>query len=167
MKKVLLLLASFFLFVSCKQVNMQLSSPVFENQQSIPPKYTCDGENISPPLNIMEAPQNTVSLALVVDDPDAPRGTWVHWVLWNIDPSIEGIDENTVPKGSTQGSTDFGETAWGGPCPPGGSHRYFFKLYALDAKLELPTGTTKAELEVAMEGHILETAELIGIYQRL
>lgn len=145
---------------------MQITSPIFKQNDFIPLKYTCDGENISPPLMISDVPENTASLALIVDDPDAPSKTWVHWVLFNINPMVEEIIEATIPTGALTGLTDFGNTDYGGPCPPSGTHRYFFKLYALDIKLDLPAGATKPEVERAMSGHILDSAELIGLYSR-
>ena len=146
---------------------MKLSSPVFENNQSIPAKYTCDGEDINPPLQISEVPEGTKSLVLFVDDPDAPMGTWDHWIVWNINPSVSFIEENSVPEGGVQGMNDFGKQPYGGPCPPSGTHRYFFKFYALDNELELDSSSKKEALERAMEGHILDKAELIGLYKRV
>lgn len=143
---------------------MKITSSVFEQNQAIPSKYTCDADDVSPPLSISEVPEEAKSLALIVDDPDAPAKTWVHWVVWGINPQTKDIAEGTVP--GTEGTTDFGRTGWGGPCPPSGTHRYFFKLYALDTELDLDTSATKADLEKAMEGHILDQAELIGLYQR-
>ncbi len=144
---------------------MKLESSAFENNGEIPKKYTCDGEDVSPPLAISEVPEDARSLALIVDDPDAPAGDWVHWVAFNIPASTASIGENSTPSG-VEGTTDFGRTGWGGPCPPSGTHRYFFKLYALDTQLELDSTTTKAELETAMTGHILDRAELMGKYKR-
>ncbi len=138
----------------------------FENNGNIPTKFTCDGENISPPLEISEIPAEAKTLAIISDDPDAPAGTWVHWVVWNI--PVEG-DIKTIAEGEspgTEGKTDFGSIGYGGPCPPSGTHRYFFKVYALDTELDLTKGATKAELEKAMEGHIIDKAELIGLYSR-
>lgn len=146
--------------------NMNLTSSAFQNNGIIPSKYTCDGENINPPLKIFGIPQNTQSLVLIVDDPDSPTGTWVHWTVFNIDPKIQEISENSVPEGAVEGITDFGSIGYGGPCPHSGAHRYFFKLYALDAKLDLLAGSSKKEIEKAMEGHILDKAELIGLYSR-
>ena len=147
-------------------VNMKLTSSAFEHQGSMPSEFTCDGAGISPPLTISEVPENTKSIALVSDDPDAPAGTWVHWVVWNIPPDTTEMPKGTEPQG-VQGKTDFGRTGYGAPCPPSGTHRYFFKLYALDTELELQEGSSKSELEGAMEGHIIEKAELIGTYKRL
>lgn len=145
---------------------MELTSPAFEDNQSIPSKYTCDGEDTNPPLQITEVSEGTKSLVLIVDDPDAPAGTWVHWVVWNINPTITVIEENSVPEGSVQGMNDFEKQTYGGPCPPSGIHRYFFKLYALDTELSLPSSATKRDVMEAMEEHILNQAQLIGLYQR-
>lgn len=145
---------------------MIISSPAFENNKEIPSKYTCDGENINPSLQISKVPEGTQSLVLIMDDPDAPAGTWVHWIIWNIDPKTAEVAENSVPPGGVGGVTSFGSTGYGGPCPPSGTHRYFFKLYALDTKLDLPSEADKAQLEKAMEGHILDQAELVGLYSR-
>lgn len=150
---------------------MKLTSPAFEANQLIPRQYTCDGEDISPPLNWDEPPANTKSLALICDDPDAPRKTWVHWVVYNLPPTTRSLAENISTNDNNmadglQGLNDFKKLQYGGPCPPGGTHRYFFKLYALDTILELKSGATKAEVEAAMKGHILAQAELIGLYSR-
>lgn len=145
---------------------MKLLSSVFDHQEKIPSHYTCDDEDVNPPLQIEGIPEKTASLVLIVDDPDAPAGDWVHWLVWNIAPDTKEIKENTVPTGAIEGTTDFKRTGWGGPCPPSGTHRYFFKLYALDVVLDLPVTAKKVDLEKAMEGHILEKAELIGLYQR-
>lgn len=145
---------------------MQISSPAFQNQQNIPAKYTCDGDDINPSLAFEEVPVDAQSLALIVDDPDAPAGTWTHWTVWNIDPATKEIAENSVAGGAIEGKTSFGRPGWGGPCPPSGTHRYFFKLYALDSVLELPAGADVKQLEAAMVGHIIESCELIGLYSR-
>jgi Raf kinase inhibitor-like YbhB/YbcL family protein len=142
---------------------MKLASPAFAHNAIIPKKYTCQGEDISPPLTISEIPEGTVSLALINEDPDAPLATWDHWLIWNIQPTGE-IKEDSAP--GTQGKNSWGRKDYGGPCPPWGTHRYFFKLYALDCQLNLAKGATKAALETAMEGHILEQVELIGLYQK-
>ncbi len=144
----------------------RISSPAFQNNGDIPQKYTCDGSDVNPPLKIEDIPAETKSLALIVDDPDAPVGTWVHWVLWNIDPKTAEIKENTVPNGALQGVNDFRKNDYGGPCPPSGRHRYFFKLYALDMPLTLSTTAKKADVEKAMKGHILSHAQIIGLYGR-
>ncbi len=143
-----------------------LSSTAFRHNELIPAQYTCDGRDVNPPLRIDHVPAGAKSLALIVDDPDAPRGTWVHWVLWNISPDTKEIGEHAVPAGAFQGTNDFRKKAYGGPCPPSGTHRYFFKLYALDTILSLGPGADKAGLEKAMKGHILGHTELIGLYAR-
>jgi Raf kinase inhibitor-like YbhB/YbcL family protein len=150
---------------------MELESQAFQTGDIIPPKYTCDGQDISPPLSWSDPPDGTTSFALISDDPDAPMGTWVHWVIWNIPASARALEENTpqtasLPNGATQGTTDFHRVGYGGPCPPSGTHRYFFKLYALDTTLNLPSSTTKKDLEKAMHGHILAQTELMGKYRR-
>jgi Raf kinase inhibitor-like YbhB/YbcL family protein len=145
---------------------LTLSSPSFPHDGMIPQRFTCDGADASPPLVIANVPGNAKALALIVDDPDAPVGTWVHWVVWNIGAGTKEIPENSVPPGALQGTNDFGKQRYGGPCPPSGTHRYFFKLYALDAPLPLKAGADKAGIENAMRGHILARAELIGRYRR-
>lgn len=142
---------------------MRLTSPAFENNGYIPKKFTCDGEDINPALEISDIADKAQSLALIIDDPDAPMGTWVHWVVFNI-PIITRIEENSIP--GKQGRNDFGRRDYGGPCPPSGTHRYFFKIYTLDKKLDLAEGISKQDLENAMQGHILDKAELIGLYKR-
>ena len=142
---------------------MKLTSPEFQHNKSIPKKFTCQGEDTSPTLIIEEIPDGTKSLALIVDDPDAPMGTWVHWVVYDI-PVISRIEENTIP--GKQGMNNFGRKDYGGPCPPSGTHRYFFKIYALDKEPNLQEGVRKSALEKAMEGHILDKAELIGLYKK-
>ncbi|MBN2365104.1 MAG: YbhB/YbcL family Raf kinase inhibitor-like protein [Calditrichaeota bacterium] len=142
---------------------MQLSSPAFGHKGHIPEKYTCDGENISPPLVIEDVPENTRQLVLIVEDPDAPSGTFIHWVLYGI-PVIKKIDEDSVP--GIQGLNDFGDKGYGGPCPPSGEHRYFFRLYALDEEFDMKEGLNRNDLRLRMEGHILEEAELVGLYSR-
>ena len=149
-----------------KMKTLHLASRAFAHNGMIPPEYTCDGTDGNPPLTIRNAPAKSRSLALIVDDPDAPRGTWVHWVAWNIGPDTTEITANSVPGGALQGTNDFGKQGYGGPCPPSGTHRYFFKLYALDIPLTLKTGATKVQLEGAMKGHILERTELLGLYRR-
>jgi Raf kinase inhibitor-like YbhB/YbcL family protein len=145
---------------------LKISSPAFRHNEHIPAKYTCDGTDVNPALAIENAPAGAKSLALIVDDPDAPAGTWVHWVVWNIGPETREIKEHTVPSGASQGMTDFRKRSYGGPCPPSGTHRYFFKLYALDTVLNIGADSTKATVERAMQGHILTKAELIGLYKR-
>ncbi|MDP3726680.1 MAG: YbhB/YbcL family Raf kinase inhibitor-like protein [bacterium] len=145
---------------------MKIESSAFKHNTLIPQKYTCDGENINPALMFLNIPKGTKSLALIMDDPDAPVGLWVHWVLWNISPDTKEIEENYTPKDAIEGMTSFGKEGYGGPCPPNGEHRYFFKLYALDSELVLPTTADKETLEEAMVGRVLEKAELIGLYSR-
>lgn len=145
---------------------MKLTSPVFEYNDPIPSKYTCDGDNVNPPLFIKNVPPNTKSLVLIVDDPDAPVKIWAHWILFNIAPKTKEIVENSVPVGAVQGETSFGKPGYGGPCPPGGTHRYFFKLYALDTKLSVSSKATKEAVETLMKGHILAQTELLGVYSR-
>ncbi len=152
--------------LTTKKGNMRLESTVFQSNQNIPSKYTCDGDDINPPLAISDVPEGAKSLVLIVDDPDAPAGDWVHWTLWNIDPNTSEIAENTVPSGAVEGTTDFGKTGWGGPCPPSGTHHYQFKLYALDTQLSLGSSSKKADIEKGMEGHILDQTLLVGLYQR-
>lgn len=144
--------------------SLHVSSPVFEPGEFIPPRYTCDGVNISPPLHIDHIPAGTKYLAIIVDDPDAPIRPWVHWLAWNI-PVTQRIKEDCLLK--EQGTNDFRDQKYGGPCPPYGTHRYFFKVYALDRRLHLPAGTTtRIELERAIEGRVLGYGELMGRYSR-
>ena len=156
-------------------MSLKLTSSAFTHQGDIPARYTCDGEDISPPLTWTDLPTGTKSLALVVDDPDAPdpkapKMTWVHWVLYNMPPTATGLPEavraEDLPKNTLEGVNDWKRTGYGGPCPPVGRHRYFHKLYALDAELPDLGEPTKAKLEGAMKGHILGQAELMGTYQR-
>ncbi len=144
---------------------LKLTSPAFEHNGKIPDRYTCKGKDVNPPLNIEGAPAETQSFVLIVDDPDAPVGIWDHWIVLNI-PLISEIEEDSVPLGASEGLNSFGRTAYGGPCPPSGTHRYFFKLYALDTLLRLDKNTQKEEVEKAMKGHILDRAELIGLYSK-
>lgn len=146
---------------------MEITSPAFGQNERIPEKYTCDGENVSPPLLISGVPEEAKSLVLISDDPDAPVGTWTHWTLWNIQPDAMEIKENSVPVGAVEGKTSFGSSGYGGPCPPSGTHRYFFKLYALDAMLALEPGAGLRDLERVMEEHTLAKAELVGLYSRV
>ena len=143
-----------------------ISSAAFKHNGLIPSKYTCDGPNVNPPLAFEGVPANAQSLALIMDDPDAPGGTWVHWVVWNIQPDTKAIREDGVPPEASQGMNDFRNAGYGGPCPPSGRHRYFFKLYALNTFLDLGPDAIKAGIEDAMEGHILDKAEIIGLYKR-
>lgn len=144
---------------------MKIESPAFANNQKIPKKHTCEGEDVSPALNFSDIPEGTHSLAIIVDDPDAPSGTFDHWLAWNIPAATKTLGEGAnIPR---QGTNGFGDTRYRGPCPPRGKpHRYFFKIFALDSLLFIPEGSNKEALEEAMEGHILGEAQLIGIYQR-
>jgi len=142
---------------------LRITSPSFQNNGAIPAKYTCDGNDVNPPLNITGIPREAKSLVLIVDDPDASMGTFVHWVVWNIPPK-ERIEENSVP--GVEGMNDFRKRSYGGPCPPSGTHRYFFKLYALDVKLDLKTNSRKEDVEKAIEGHVLARGETVGLYRR-
>lgn len=145
---------------------MTVRSSAFENYQLIPSKYTCDGENVNPPIQIEFAPAEAKSLVLVMDDPDASIGVFEHWLVWNINPRTTQIGESSVPLEAVLGTTDFGKTGYGGPCPGSGVHRYFFKVFALDTVLDLPEGAKNSDLQKAMKGHILTEAELIGKYER-
>ncbi|MCF6159061.1 MAG: YbhB/YbcL family Raf kinase inhibitor-like protein [wastewater metagenome] len=152
-------------------MGIQVKSSAFEEGGMIPKKYTCDGQDISPPLSWSAVPDGTKSIALISDDPDAPMGTWVHWVLFNLPADVRELSENIPPEkvlenGAKQGTTDFKKIGYGGPCPPSGTHRYFFKLYALDTEINLDAGITKKQLLGAMEGHILAEGQLIGKYSR-
>lgn len=142
---------------------MEITSPAFEHEGIIPKHYTCDGEDVSPPIEIEGLPKDAKSMVLIVDDPDAPSGVFTHWILFNINPRGR-IDEGSAP--GTQGHNDFGKDAYGGPCPPSGTHRYFFRLYALDTELSIKEGASKKELLAVMEGHVLASAEVIGRYSR-
>ncbi len=153
-------------------MTIEITSAAFGSEGAIPAKYTCDGADASPPLEWAGLPGGTKSLALICDDPDAPVGTWVHWVIYDIPPALSGLPEGVppseiTPQGAKQGVNDFRRTGYGGPCPPpGGPHRYFFKLYALDIAPGLPPGASKADLLRVMEGHILGEGALMGRYQR-
>ncbi len=177
-----LIVVLFFLFVRCQSKNktrnhlngrttMQLVSSAFDSGGMIPVKYTCDGEDISPALKWNNAPAGTKTFALIADDPDAPRGTWVHWVIYNIPGNQHQLKEGIpalrkLTDGTLQGTNDFGKIGYGGPCPPNGVHRYYFKLYALDTVLAVNAGISKAELLKKIEGHILAKTELMGRYMR-
>jgi len=142
-----------------------LSSPAFANNETIPDKYTCQGENVNPPLMINSMPEATKTLVLIIDDPDAPNGVWNHWVVWDIDNN-PAIDENSIP--GRQGKNSAGNNEYTGPCPQAGtSHRYLFKLYALDSALDLEEGATKAEVEKEMEDYIIDQTQLVGLYSNL
>jgi Raf kinase inhibitor-like YbhB/YbcL family protein len=144
-----------------------ITSFAFENEGRIPATYTCDGKNISPPLEFHSIPQGAKSLVLIVDDPDAPMGTWNHWLLWNFPAQRPTIDEGKVPEECQQGTNSWGKVGYGGPCPPSGIHRYFFTAYAVDSVLDLTLGATKDMIYHAMEGHILAKATIVGLYSKL
>ncbi|MCK9614114.1 MAG: YbhB/YbcL family Raf kinase inhibitor-like protein [Candidatus Omnitrophica bacterium] len=168
-RKISLILTFSFLLLGLLKVNgeggisMKLTSPDFKNNEYLPKKFTCDGKAINPSLNIESIPDNAKSLALIVDDPDAPAGTFIHWIVFDI-PVTNKIAENTAP--GKQGITSSRTKEYVSPCPPSGTHRYFFKIYALDTMLNLKEGITKQELEAAMKGHIVAQAEMIGLYKR-
>ena len=143
---------------------MILTSPEFKNNGSIPKRFTCEGEDINPLLEIQEIPAQAKSLVLIIDDPDAPAGTWTHWVVFNIPPGPE-IKENSIP--GKQASNSLNQEDYHGPCPPSGTHRYFFKIFALDTLLEIPQGASRGAVEKAMQGHILDKAELVGLYRKV
>lgn len=154
-------------------MNIKVTSSAFKNEESIPTLYTCEGQDISPALSWSEVPKEAKSLALICDDPDAPRGTWVHWVVYYIPPSVTGFDENvpkgveTLDNGAKQGTNSWPKIGYGGPCPPSGTHRYFFKVYALDTVLNLTKSATKADVEKAMDGHVLAWGQLMGKYKKV
>jgi Raf kinase inhibitor-like YbhB/YbcL family protein len=151
--------------------NIELKSAAFKEGAMIPKLFTCDGKDISPPLSWSGVPADAKSIALIMDDPDAPRGTWVHWVLFNIPPNEKGLAENaprsaSLPNGAKHGANSWPKLGYGGPCPPSGTHRYYFRVYALDTVLALRSGITKAQLLKAMAGHILAEGQLVGRYRR-
>ena len=144
---------------------MKITSSAFQEGGNIPSKFTCDGADSSPPLQISEVPSGAKSVALIVDDPDAPSGLFTHWTVWNISPQTTTIAEGSGPKG-VQGTNDFGKSGYGGPCPPSGTHRYYFKIFALDRELDLPGGAKRSELDAAMKGHVVAQGVLMGRYSR-
>jgi len=152
-------------------MQIEVKSTAFQGGGMIPKQYTCDGADVSPPLSWTSVPEGTKTIALICDDPDAPMGTWVHWVLFNLPADVKELPENvptqmTLETGGVQGTNDFGNIGYGGPCPPGGTHRYYFKLYALDTQINLQAGATKRDLLKAMEGHTLAEGQLMGKYRR-
>lgn len=144
--------------------SISVTTPAFQAGGDVAAKFTCNGANVNPELKINGVPNEAKSLVLIVDDPDAPRGLFTHWIVWNIDPKTTRVAENSAPTAGVQGINDFGKRNYGGPCPPSGTHRYFFKIFALDTKLELKPGARRAELDAAMRGHILAQGELMGRY---
>lgn len=152
-------------------VTLNVTSPAFEDGAKIPPKYTADGANVSPPLNWQEIPEGAQSIVIIADDPDAPMGTWVHWLIWNIPAGEAGIRENVpsaeaLANGAVQGTTSFNRVGYGGPAPPSGTHRYYFKVYAIDKQLDLAPEARKADVEKAMQGHILAQGQMMGRYSK-
>jgi len=145
---------------------MKISSAAFENNSFIPSRYTCEGLGRNPPLEIRDVPDDTKSLVLIVDDPDAPIKTWIHWTIWNIDPKTTEIGENSCPEGGIEGVSSSGRRGYDSPCPPSGTHRYFFKLFALDKMLDLSPNSYVRDIESAIEGHMIQKAELIGLYKK-
>lgn len=143
--------------------NLVIKSSAFSGGDSIPSRYTCEGEDVNPPLEVENIPEGTKSLVLILEDPDAPKKVWDHWLVWNIPPGSR-IEEDSVP--GTEGKNSFGKHHYGGPCPPSGTHRYFFKVFALSDRLDLPGDTGKEELKEAMAGKILAKGELMGLYSR-
>lgn len=152
-------------------MGISITSTAFNEGEFIPKKYSCDGADVSPPLEWIGIPEETKELALICDDPDAPMGTWVHWVLYNIPPNVSNLPESVpavkvLENGAVHGMNDFHKIGYGGPCPPGGTHRYFFKIYALDTELKLAQGKTRTELLESMNGHVLAGGQLMGKYKR-
>ena len=144
---------------------MKITSSAFQQGGNIPSKFSCDGANTSPPLEIGDVPSGAKSLVLIVDDPDAPSGLFTHWAVWNISPQTSTIAEGSTPKG-VQGTNDFGKSGYGGPCPPSGTHRYYFKIFALDRELDLPFGAKRGQIDAAMKGHVVAQGQLMGRYAR-
>jgi Raf kinase inhibitor-like YbhB/YbcL family protein len=147
---------------------MEIKSRSFNNEDRIPTRYTCDGEDINPPLDITDIPEEAETIALIMDDPDAPTGTWVHWLIWNIPVINQGfsIDEGVEPADAVYGTNDFDKLEYGGPCPPFGTHRYFFKVYALDRELDLEEGSSKEDLMIEIEKYMIDWAQLVGKYSK-
>jgi Raf kinase inhibitor-like YbhB/YbcL family protein len=145
---------------------MKITSPAFQDGGKIPAKYTCDGANVNPALHIQGAPAAAKTLVLIVDDPDAPGGLFTHWLAWNIDPKMADIAESSVPPNAKQGKSSFGNASYGGPCPPSGTHRYFFRIFALDHAPDLAGGATRDKLNAAMKGHVIAQGELMGRYSK-
>src|SRR5436189_5484190 len=144
---------------------MKITSSAFQEGGNIPSKFTCDGANTNPPLQISDVPAEAKSLVLIVDDPDAPSGLFTHWAVWNISPQATTIAEGSTPKG-VQGTNDFGKSGYGGPCPPSGAHRYYFRVFAIDRELDLPVGAKRSQLDTAMKSHVIAKGELMGRYAR-
>lgn len=170
MRKAILAAASMILAASIASfaagsAKMKVTSSAFQGGANIPSKFSCDAANSSPPLQISDVPSEAKSLVLIVDDPDAPGGLFTHWIVWNISPQTSTIAEGSVPKG-VQGTNDFGKSGYGGPCPPSGTHRYYFKIFALDRELDLPFGARRGQLAAAIKGHVIAQGELMGRYSK-
>lgn len=148
------------------RISMRLVSSTFQNNQEIPAKYTCEGQDISPPLTVVDSPSNASSFVLTVTDPDAPNKTWIHWVVFNIDPTVTDFVEGSIPDGGIEGLNDFGTTEYGGPCPPTGTHRYFFRLYALDSMLDFDEGEDYETIMDFVQKHKIAEAEIIGLFNK-
>jgi len=148
------------------ETSIKISSPDFSDGGNIPARFTCTGENVNPSLQISGVPAVAKSLVIIVDDPDAPTGTWTHWLLWNLKPDLKEIPVNSVPAGTAQGVNDFHKNNYSGPCPPSGTHRYFFRVYALDMVLELPASANRKALDKAISGHVLAHSEWMGKYAK-
>ena len=144
--------------------NLDITGPAFRDGEKIPKKYTCQGDNINPEINIKGIPAGTKSIVIIMDDPDAPVGTFDHWISWNINPAQSTITENSEP--GIKGKNGFGNLGYGGPCPPSGTHRYFFRIYALDSELDLPEGSNRKDLELSMQEHIIAQGHTMGTYQK-
>ena len=157
----LIAIASF----AAEEAKVKVTSSAFQSGDNIPSKFTCDGSDTSPPLQIAGIPSNAKTLVLIADDPDAPGGLFTHWLVWNIPPQLSSIAEGSSPKG-VQGANDFGKSGYRGPCPPPGTHRYSFKIFALDRELDLRPGAKRSQVDTAMKGHVLAQGELIGRYAR-
>ncbi len=160
----LILLAVMASFAA-ERARMKITSSAFQEGGKIPPKFTCAGSDISPPLQISGVPSEAKSLVLIADDPDAPGGLFTHWLVWNIPPQINSISEGSAPKG-VHGTNDFGKSDYKGPCPPPGTHRYSFKVFALDSELDLRSGSKRSQVDAAMKGHVIAQGELVGRYAR-
>jgi Raf kinase inhibitor-like YbhB/YbcL family protein len=170
MRKAILAAASVTLAASIASfaaggAKMKVTSSAFQEGANIPSKFSCDGANSSPPLQISDVPSEAKSLVLIVDDPDAPSGLFTHWAVWNISPQTSAVAEGSTPKG-VQGTNDFGKSGYGGPCPPSGTHRYYFKIFALDRKLDLPFGAKRGQLDAAIKSHVIAQGELMGRYSK-
>ena len=159
-----ILLAAFASFAA-GGARMKITSSAFQQGANIPSKFSCDGPNTSPPLQISDVPGEAKSVVLIVDDPDAPSGLFTHWAVWNISPQTSTIAEGSTPKG-VHGTNDFGKSGYGGPCPPSGAHRYYFKIFALDRELDLPVGAKRSQLDAAMKGHVIAQGELMVRYAK-